>query len=436
MRLSTVGFVAVALVASPLGAQSRPVPDTTWWSKPATSGVIDNVLLRWRPQPRGCGQSTAGELYTFRDVEGLMHVAMFEAINAIARRYMPFVATIAAPPGASEAAAASQAAHDVLVAQCPVGSATYAGVLASALSEVRDSTARHAGIAVGKQAAAAVLKARATSGANGVDPYWRAPAAGVFNNPAVERGRLWSKMTPWVLTSPDELRPSAPPALTSETWRRDLAEMQRVGGKRSSVRTRAQGDVAEFWGARDVRIVLRQLIGLPGRTLVQDARLLALAEMAWADTYIAMMDGKYAFNFWRPVTAIRYYAATPMPPSNDPLLAVGDANWEPLYPNPVHPEYPCGHCMSAGAVGAVLEAEFGRELPPIVFDQENALTRRFSSAIDYVNEVSMARLYGGVHYRFSIDVGRAMGLEIGRLAVQRRLRPLAAPTGKGSDGSR
>jgi hypothetical protein len=387
------------------------------------SGAIDNVLLRWRAQLRGCGQSAAAELYTLRDVDALVHVAMFEAVNAIDRRYTPFVSLLDAPAGASREAAAAQAAHDVLAAQCPQASAATAGALAASLAEVQDPQARAAGVSLGRAAAASVLAARATSGANGVDPYWPEPAPGVFAYPAVERGRLWARMTPWVLKAPNELRPPAPPAITSEPFLRALAEIQRVGGKRSAVRTRVQTDIAEFWGARDVRIVLRQLIGLPGRSLVQDARFLALAEMAWTDSFVSMMDAKYAYMFWRPVTAIRYFAKPGVPRPADPALAVGDAQWEPQYPNPPHPEYSCGHCMSAGAVAAVIDAEFGTRMPEIVLDQENTLSRRFTNALDYADEVAMARLYGGVHYRFSIDAGRAAGLEIGRLAVQRYFTP-------------
>jgi hypothetical protein len=136
-----------------------------------------------------------------------------------------------------------------------------------------------------------------------------------------------------------------------------------------------------------------------------------------------MMDAKYAYMFWRPVTAIRYFAKPGVPRPADPALAVGDAQWEPQYPNPPHPEYSCGHCMSAGAVAAVIDAEFGTRMPEIVLDQENTLSRRFTNALDYADEVAMARLYGGVHYRFSIDAGRAAGLEIGRLAVQRYFTP-------------
>jgi hypothetical protein len=411
LSLSACAILAALQAAAP--ASAAPPSAAEGAARPA-SGVIDSVLLRWRAQLKGCGQSAAAELYTLRDVDALVHVAMFEAVNAIERRYTPFTTTIEAPAGASPVAAAAQAAHDVLAAQCPQASVATGAALSASLSEVADGAGRAAGVEVGRKAAAEVLKAREGSGANGVDPYWPAPSPGAFAYPATERGRLWAKMKPWVMTRPDELRPPPPPALDSEVFLRDLAEIKRVGGKRTAERTRAQADVADYWGARDVRIVLRQLVGLPGRSLVQDARFLALAEMAWTDTFVSMMDAKYAYLFWRPVTAIRHHAKTP-----------GDAQWEPLVPNPPHPEYTCGHCMSAAAVAAVIEAEFGARMPEIALDEPNTLTRRFTSAIDYADEVGMARLYGGVHYRFSIDAGRAAGLEIGRLAVRRHLTPLA-----------
>ena len=392
----------------------------------SASGAIDSVLLQWRAQLKGCGQPAAAELYRLRDIDALLHVAMFEAVNSIERRYTPFVAYVDAAPGASAEAAAAQAAHDVLTAQCPQTAGAASAALAASLAEVRDEPARAAGVAVGRQAAAAALKARAASGANGVDPYWPEPAPGVFAYPAVERGRLWAKMSPWVMKTPDELRPPPPPALDSEQFLRALEEIQRVGSRRSTVRNRMQSDIADFWGANDVRFVIRQLVGLPGRSLVEDARFLALAEMAWTDTFVSMMDAKYAYNFWRPVTAIRYYGRVGAPRLRGEALAIGDKDWEPLVPNPPHPEYTCGHCMSAAAVAAVIEAEFGSRMPEIAIDRDNVLTRRFTSARDYANEVAAARFYGGVHYSFSIDAGRQAGFGIGRLAVERWFRPVPA----------
>ena len=380
----------------------------------ASAGPIDSILLRWREQVAKCGPR-GSEASTNRDQESLVSVSMFEAVNAIEGKYAPFVARLAAAPGSSADAAAAQAARDVLVKACAAQTAAFDATLKESLAGVRDSAARENGVAVGRQAAAAVLAARAGSKAVGSDPYFTATTAGTWVPAAPQRGVAWSRTTPWIMKAPDELRPAAPPSLTSETWKRALRDIQRMGGSKSTERTRAQTDVAQFWAPRDVRLVVRQLIGLPGRTLADDARLLALTDMAWADSYVAMMDGKYAFNFWRPVTAVRHAAGG--------QTALDEA-WEPLIPTPPHPEYPCGHCASAAAVGTVIAEEFGDRMPPIVLDYENALVRRFSTAQEYIDEVADARVFGGVHYRFSADAGKAMGVSIGKLAAQRHFRPL------------
>jgi hypothetical protein len=384
----------------------------------AQGGVVDNVLLRWRETLEKCEGSPMVDRTAPADLEAMVHVAMYEAVNAVAGKYQPYVAKIAAPRGTSEVAAAAQAARDVIAKGCAEQTAAADGLLSAVLSSVTDSAARAGGVTVGKQAAAAILAARGNSGSTGLDDYFPAAKAGVYMPTIRQTGVRWSRTTPWVMRAPNELRPAAPPALSSETWARDYEEIRRMGGKTGSARTAVQTDIAQFWAPRDVRIVLRQLVGLPGRSLVDDARFLALAEMAWADSYVSMMDGKYAFNFWRPVTAIRGGAVD----GND--RTIPDANWTPLANTPPHPEYPCGHCLSAAAVGAVIEAEFGSRMPAIVLEMEGALLRRYPTAQAYLDEVAESRLLVGVHYRFSLEAGKAMGLTLGKLAVERQLRPI------------
>lgn len=371
------------------------------------SGVVNNVLLQWREQADKCEESTQA------DDGAMVGVAMFEAINAIAGKYTPYVATINAAKGSSMDAAAAQAAHDVLVKVCPDMKPAYEGALKTSLGLVKDSIARENGIAVGKQAAAAIIAARANSRADVKDPVMTPTAAGVYA-PTIRRvGTAFANQTPWIMKTPDELRPPPPPALTSDTWRRDLAEIREMGAKKAKARSSDQNDIGQFWANKDVRIVLRQLVGLPGRSLVDDARFLALAEMAWADSYVAMMDGKYAYNLWRPITALR----------NARMVAgdstAGDVTWEPMVPTPLHPEYPCGHCLSAGAVGTVIAEEFGKEFPSIVLDMEKSLLRRYHSAQEYIDDVTESRILAGVHYRFSANAGRDAGVKVGKLAVER-----------------
>ncbi len=382
-----------------------------WLPLLGSAGVVNNVLLHWRGQTDKCEEGIQN------DDGAMVSVAMFEAVNAIAGKYTPYVAKLTAHGGSSMDAAASQAAHDVLVKICPDQKTAFEGALKTSLSLVKDTIARNNGISVGKQAAAAILQARASSRADIKDPVMTPAAAGVYV-PTIRRiGISWSQQTPWIMQKADELRPPPPPALTSETWRRDLAEIRDIGAKKAKGRSADQTDVGQFWAGRDVRIVLRQLVGLPGRSLVDDARFLALAEMAWADSYVAMMDGKYAYNFWRPVTALR----------NASMYAydstAGDGAWEPMVFTPAHPEYPCGHCLSAAAVGTVIAKEFGKDMPSIVLDHEKALLRRYHTADEYIDDVTESRIFAGVHYRFSADAGRNMGKRIGKLAVQRYFRP-------------
>lgn len=377
----------------------------------ARAQVVNSVLLQWRAQAEKCEEPRQG------DGLAMLHVAMFEAINSIVGKYTPYIARISAPPGSSVEAAASSAAHDIEIQVCPDMKSAFDAALKTSLALVTDSVARENGVSVGRQAAAAILAARAGSKADLRDPYFAATTAGTYVPTLQQVGMTWSLQKPWVMKAPDELRPPKPPALTSAKWARDYNELKRIGGKTSKARTVEQTDIAKFWAGRSVRIVLPQLVGMPGRSVVDDARFLALAEMAWADSFVAMMDGKYAYNFWRPVTAIRGAVMD----SNDSTAA--DSTWEPLIRTPPHPEYPCGHCMSAAAVGTVVALEFGDRPPAIVLEEKDAMLRRYSKPQEYIDEVAEARVIGGIHYRNSADVGKAMGVSIGKLAVERYFKP-------------
>ena len=376
----------------------------------AQSGVVDNVLFEWRAMLPVCGQPAFGELFTMRDLDAAMHVAMFEAINAIERKYEPYTGPVPATAGSAPIAAAAQAAYEVLTTMCGEHGGAFERALTQSLAEIADERSRTQGQAVGRAAARAVLDARANSGANGPIGYWPAATPGRYVATSQFRGLEWATMTPWIMRRHDELRPPPPPPVEGEEFRRDVAEVRRLGGARGSERTALQTNVAQFWAPRDVRLVARQLVGLPGRSLVDDARFLALVEMAWADSFIAMMDAKHAFMFWRPITAIQANAARGSP----------DAHWEPLIFTPPHPEYPCGHCMSAAAVGAVIEGEFGAAMPTLIVEDRDRMLRRYTNVMQYVDEVTISRMWAGVHYRFSNEAGKAVGLAIGRAAHQRR----------------
>lgn len=383
------------------------LPCVTW------AGPVNNILLQWRAQADACEDPNV-----FDDLT-VMQVAMFEAINTIEGKYTSFGEPIQAAAGSSALAAGATAAHDVLLAVCPDEQGAIDGLLKRLLAGVSDEKSREGGAEVGRRAAAAVLASRATSGADARDPFPAATVAGVYVSTMRRAGQTTASATPWIMQRPEELRVGPPPALNTDAWARDFGEIKRLGGKRNSERTPEQTDTAKFWAGRDVRLVLRQLIGRHGRSLVDDARFLALADMAWSDSYVAMMDGKYHYNFWRPVTAVRQAA------EDGNAATTPDAKWEPLINTPWHPEYPCGHCLSAAAVGTVIALEFGDQMPTIVLEQEDTLLRRFETAQEYIDDVTESRLLAGVHYRFSLNAGRDSGVQLGTLAAQRYFKPVS-----------
>jgi len=207
--------------------------------------------------------------------------------------------------------------------------------------------------------------------------------------------------------------------LGSERWARDFNEVKAIGSQRSTLRSAEQGDVARFWETTLPPIyhgVVRSVAEQPGRDLMRNARLFAAVTQAIDDAMIAVFDAKYHHAFWRPITAIRNGDID----GND--ATERDAAWTPFINTPMHPEYPCAHCIQAGVIGTILEHEMGTgPVPPLTTTSVSAggTARRWSSVEAFVQEVGNARVYGGIHYRFSTEVGTDMGRRIGALAVQR-----------------
>src|SRR4029434_7405720 len=166
----------------------------------------------------------------------------------------------------------------------------------------------------------------------------------------------WPQRKPWLMTSPAQFRPGPPPALTSAVWARDYNEIKAIGGKNSTRRTDEQTAIARFWEATMPPIyhgVVRSVATMAGREVTQNARLFAAVTQASDDALIAVMDAKYHYNFWRPVTAIRNGDID----GND--ATERDPSWAPFIDTPMHPEYPCAHCIVSGTVGTVLQGEIG-----------------------------------------------------------------------------
>jgi hypothetical protein len=345
----------------------------------------------------------------------MMHVAMFDAVNAIEPRYRPYAFRGTPRPAASPEAAAVAAAHATLAQLFPEQAQVLDEARAASLSRIDEGDAKIAGLALGREAALQCVQLRAQDGSGKAGAYAPRVQPGVYVATAYPVSSEWARVKPFVMRDAAQFRPPPPPSLDGQPWSRDLEEIRAVGGRASVARTREQTDVARFWaitGPASWNPLVRALAQSRSASLVDNARLFALVNMAATDAFIAVFDAKYAYEFWRPVTAVRH---------------AGDPAWLPLVDTPMHPEYPCAHCISSAAVATVLEAHFGRgSVAEVSMTSPTApgVTRRWSRIADYATEVNNARIWAGVHYRNSTEVGERMGRLIGTLAVERHLAVL------------
>jgi hypothetical protein len=353
----------------------------------------------------------------------MVQTAVYEAVNAITKRYPADRVTPNAAPDASVAAAVAAANRAMLSRLVPSQQAAIDKSYGAALAAIADGPAKSAGIAAGEQAATAVLAWRADDNAGAPERYRPATTAGVYVPTPIPAVPQWPQRKPWVMTSCDQFRPGPPPALTSELWARDYNEIKAIGAKNSTTRTPAQTETARFWEANGPVIyypVVRSVANMPGRDVTQNARLLALTAEAIDDALIAVFDAKYYYHFWRPVTAIRNGDID----GNN--ATERDAGWLPFVDAPMHPEYPCAHCIVSGAVAGVLVAEIGTgPTPTLTTTSPTApgVVHSWTSIDDFVVEVANGRIWEGVHYRNSAEVGTAMGKKIGALTAANALRP-------------
>jgi hypothetical protein len=393
---------AATLVASPL-ANADAVCD--WSSK------VGEIVVSARMGPPPANRVLA-----------IANTAVYEAVNAITKRYPAEAVKLQAAPGASVDAAVAAANRTALAKLLPSQQAAIDGVYQAALAKIPDGEAKTSGIAVGEQAAVAILALRADDGAAAGETYRPQTTAGAYVPTVIPAVPQWPQRKPWLMTSPSQFRPGPPPALTSQLWTRDFNEVKALGGKGSSQRTAEQTQIAGFWEATLPPIyngIVLSVADVPGREVTQNARLLASVAQATDDALLAVFEAKYHYNFWRPVTAIR----------NGDLdgneATQRDASWTPFIETPMHPEYPCAHCIVAAAVGTVLQAEVGTGSTPTLTTTSylvKGAARSWTKIDDFMQEVGNARVYDGVHFRNSTEVGAAMGKQIGTLAVTKFLR--------------
>jgi hypothetical protein len=362
----------------------------------------------------------------YRDL-AMMHIAMYEAINAFEPRYQPYGSRLEAPPGASPEAAAAVAAARILVRLHPDAAPKVEAQLKPYMATLADQpggpAALEAGAAFGEKVAALVLESRANDGANAPDSYRPRTVPGIYIPTAPVVVPHWGRVTPFTLKSAAQFRPGPPVDLKSQEWAANYNEIRQYG-KDSQVRTPEQTETARLWlytGPATFFPLATQLSAAKGLSVRDNARLYALLAMATADAMIAVFDAKYHYEFWRPVTAIRNGDR------DGNLQTERDATWDAIGPTPMHPEYPCAHCIVSAAAGTVLQAFFGTgTVPEFSLSTPTApgAVHKWTRIEDYIQEPANARIWAGIHYRFSTVVGTDMGRKIGEQALKEYLRPL------------
>jgi hypothetical protein len=360
----------------------------------------------------------------------IVQLAVFEAVNAIVGDYQPYLGTITAPPGASPDAAAVTAAHRTLVALRPDSATTLNTRWIQSLAAIpAGSEAKAAGIAVGEQAAAAMLALRADDGsveaANA--PYMPGTAPGVWRpTPPAGAAALtpgWGQVTPFGLQDGSQFRLPPPPALRTGRYANDYNEVRLVGRFDSPFRPQDRTEVAVFYAvATPVQVwnsAARQVSVAQGKTLSENARIFALLAMAMGDASIAIFDTKYHYNFWRPVTAIQA-GGLDGNRKTDP-----DPGWLPLIATPAHPSYASGHATVSNAARAVLANAFGKDGHAITLThpQFPGILLSYAAWEQMTADIDDARIYGGIHYRFDQEAGAHLGRKVGTYLLRNHLRP-------------
>ena len=402
------------------------------WMGPASADAVTDwneiaqtAIAAGRPGPTGVLDSA------------LVQIAVHDAVQAIDRRFEPYLFEMKGAKGSRQAAVAA-AAHDVLVglyqAQASNLDTLYFNYLAS------NGLGSDPGLAVGQKAAAAVLPLGLARQApvpapppfiGGTDPgEWR-PTESFIGNPPVPPSfspmlaPYVSALDPYTLTGPTRFRAQPPPALDSALYTKDFNEVKRLGSFASTERTDEQKDIGYFYSENFLAQWNRALRAIAINHLHRtgdSARLFALANMAMADAFITAWDSKKFYNFWRPLTAIREAANDGNPDTE------ADATWQPLINNPNYPDYTSGANNLTGAVTRTLSLYFGRDRftwnvtsnAPLAVKKTRTYTRFSEAAQDVVD----ARVYLGIHFRFADTAARTQGRRVAEWAFNHFLLPL------------
>ena len=364
----------------------------------------------------------------------IVHAAIYDAVNSIARTGEAYLIEHLAHPRASLPAAAAAAAHATLAALFPAQVSTFDAALATTLAAIPNGPLEDAGVAVGQFVASQMLAARSNDGTTDVISYTPGVEPGEWQPtpPAFAASLLpqWPDLDPFCMTEGAQFLTDGPPELTSAEYTAAFNQVKEIGASNSAVRTADQTAIALFWanGAGTAtppghwNEIAQSVSDARGLSLVQNARLFALLNLAQADAAICSWDAKYEFDFWRPVTGIRAADSDGNPDT------AADSNWAPLIATPPFPSYTSGHATFSGAAAAVLDGFFGRDRIGFTVESEDAAVsaRSFRSFSQAAKESALSRLYGGIHWSFDNDDGLAAGTELGQFVFSTFLQPIAA----------
>jgi hypothetical protein len=388
-----------------------------------------NVVTDWDEKAVALIQTRMVPPVAYRAM-AIVHIAMFDAVNSIEPHYRPYYAQLPATRETSKEAAAAAAAGAVLTKLLPDVASDIQAALKSYLLAIPDNDAKSNGIKLGEAVAAKVLEARAADGSSAPDAYRPVTTPGVYIPTALTVTSQWPNLTPFAMTSPSQFRPDPPIALESDQWAKDYNEIKELGEKNSSKRSARQTEDARFWlltGPLSTHPLHRQIAIRKEMSVIDSARFMAVITAAEADATIAVMDAKYKYAFWRPITAIRNGDID----GND--ATEREATWQPIDNTPMHPEYPCAHCIISSAVASAIESMLSTaDIPEVTMTSPTApgVTHGWRNLNAYADEVAAARIAAGFHYRFSTVVGQDMGRQIGIHTVKTIMQPLGSTSAR------
>jgi membrane-associated phospholipid phosphatase len=359
----------------------------------------------------------------------ILQAAEYDAVVSTTRGEQPYLFSVPASRDARPDVAADQAAHDVLAALYPSAQSQVDQQLAGELASIPDGPGKNDGIAVGASVAKLLVSVRAFDGSAATPPTFTAgtqpgdyrPTPPNFPAPVFTG---WAKVTPFLLSSGDEFRPPPPPAVDSPAYAAALEQVKSLGQDSSTTRTPDQTVEAKFWGSAPIwntwNEITQRLLTDQNANLRRATTVFADLDLTLADATIALYDAKYAYQVWRPVTAIQAGNTGYNPGiAFDPQAPT----WNPLAVTAADPSYPGAHSTISEAAATVLTDFFGRHQPITVgSDGMPGVTRSFATVQAAADEAGLSRIFAGQHTVIDHLAGQQLGRQVAAFALD-QLQP-------------